>query len=189
MTKNRDIGSDVILWRGHKCTRKDRAFVLSLEKVIGTLTIFQMGGRTDVDASGQTHARYNVIDYAPRGCTYRYAAHKDRDLGGTGWHRTPAQGFDEHIHTVIGPGGSASFDAREQWENYLEGGDGLWPLIHHDDPDDYRPRPQVTFSYSQYRRNHRLRERIADFTTKIQTLRARRKRARKQIQRPTRRLS
>lgn len=167
----RERGSDVIRWRGHQCTRKDRAFMLSLERKIGPVTIYQMGNRTDVDDSAGTHSKYNVIDYSPNGISWSDATREDRQLGGTGWHRTPRQGFMPHIHTVIGPGGMAAPLARGQWDNYLQGGDGLGSFERDDDPQQYRPKPQVYFSYTRYRRQHRLAERIADLTTRISTWR------------------
>jgi hypothetical protein len=161
--------------------------VLTLEKTIGSVRIFQMIGT--VAASAGTHSDGGCIDYSPLDVTYKRAVMRDRDLGGTGWHRTQAQGFDEHIHTYILGAGYAATGARAQGKDYLAGGDGLGTLTGGDDPDKYRPKPQTMFSYADYRKQHRVTEKIADITTSIGRLRRRLKLVRRQRRTPVRRLT
>jgi hypothetical protein len=160
--------------------------MISLEKRIGTVTIYQMIGT--VDASAGTHSDGGCIDYYPTGTTFLHASHVDRDLGGTGWERTQAQGFDHHIHTYILGAGYAHLYARQQGKDYLQGGDGLVPTGNADS-DPYRPKPQTMFSYAEYRRQHRIGERIADITTAVGRLRRKLKLARRQRRAPVRRLT
>ena len=67
--------------------------------------------------------------------------------GAAAWRRTPAQGFDEHIHLVLGSDPGIGADAEQQWRNYLAGDAGL------DGPqrdNEWRPNPIVTFPPDDY---------------------------------------
>jgi hypothetical protein len=61
--------------------------------------------------------------------------------GAAAWRRTTAQGFDEHIHLVLGSDPGIGANAAQQWRNYLDGDAGL------DGPqrdNEWRPDPIVT---------------------------------------------
>lgn len=71
--------------------------------------------------------------------------------GAAAWYRTPGQGFDEHIHLVLGADYHITNNALLQWRNYLAGDAGLdgsqpdyhWrpdPLVL-EPPDDYMEDP------------------------------------------------
>lgn len=67
--------------------------------------------------------------------------------GAAAWYRTPAQGFDEHIHLVLGSDYGLNYNAQTQWRNYLAGDAGLSGSA----PDyHWRPDPMVTVPPDRY---------------------------------------
>ena len=70
-----------------------------------------------------------------------------RRVGWAAWHRTPAQGFDHHIHGIAGPAGPGDLApaASDQWADYLNGRNGLA----NNAPDD-GPRDFVGVTWEQY---------------------------------------
>lgn len=65
-----------------------------------------------------------------------------RTFGAGAWLRDQAHGgFDPHIHFVLGTDKPLASGAAQQWRDYIDGGDGLYPSR----PDyHWRPSPLVT---------------------------------------------
>ena len=86
--------------------------------------------------------------------------------GAAAWLRTPAQGFDEHLHLVLGSDYGLNPSAQQQWQNYLAGDAGLagsQPDYH------WRPDPIVTVPPDRYMeepvdeaQENRIAEKAAD---------------------------
>lgn len=164
-------GSDRIYWRGHRTTRKDRAFILTLEDCIGPVTIYQMIG--DAPDSAGVHKGPGAIDYMPLKVTQIEATKASRRIGGADWPRGIWDDMSSHNHVIVIGTGTATPLAKEQVVDYLDrpGGDGLWPLTGDDDHVKYRPKPPVEFSYRAYLRQHRIREAIVTVTGRLGYLR------------------
>lgn len=65
--------------------------------------------------------------------------------GAAAWYRTPAQGFDEHSHWLLGGDSPMHPDAAQQWRDYLAGRNGLASGA----PDDFwRPDPIHPYTYT-----------------------------------------
>ena len=70
-----------------------------------------------------------------------------RSGGAAAWVRFPSQGFDEHIHLVLGTDPGIGYNAAQQFRNYLGGDAGL-----SGSQTDYhwRPDPMVTVPPASY---------------------------------------
>ena len=67
--------------------------------------------------------------------------------GAAAWVRYPSQGFDEHIHLVLGTDPGIGYNAAQQFRNYVAGDAGLsgWQSDYH-----WRPDPIVTVPPASY---------------------------------------
>jgi hypothetical protein len=116
--------SEVITYRGVKMTRAEKDRLLLAEKLAGrTLLIYQGGYSGVIAASASTHLE-DALDVGPATPGVLNALRK---AGFAAWIRTPAEGFDPHIHAVPLPGGGVrlSEQARAQVSSYEAGGTGL----------------------------------------------------------------
>lgn len=105
---------------------------------VGTVRIAQGSWNSrDVPGgiSGGTHHGAGAVDFSPLSGDYVAAERVARAAGGIAWHRTPAQGFEEHIHMVIDEAG-LSPEARAQVDGFLQRhDDGLGgPEVDHGPP-------------------------------------------------------
>lgn len=79
-----------------------------------------------VGASGGTHDGGGAVDISIQNISNRTAAVKAlRQVGFAAWERTPAQGFDPHIHAVAVSDTDMSPQAQEQVGDYFKGRNGL----------------------------------------------------------------
>src|SRR5690606_27496593 len=76
--------------------------------------------------SAGTHDGGGVVDISIRGVSDVNGAVKAlRQVGFAAWHRTPAQGFDHHIHAVAVSDTDMSPEAQAQVGDYYKGLNGL----------------------------------------------------------------
>ena len=100
------------------------AILDAVAAVNGPLTVTQGSWSTSVEASGTTHAGAGASDWVPANGNWTAAVAAARAAGGIAWHRTPAQGFPDHIHMVV-PESGLSASAAAQVTDFKSGGDGL----------------------------------------------------------------
>lgn len=101
---------------------------------------FQGSYSGGVSASAGTHSGGGAIDLAPTDPgAYELLVFEMRRVGWAAWHRTPAQGFDPHIHGIAGPAdpGDLAPAASDQWADYLAGRNGLASGAPDDGPRDF----------------------------------------------------
>lgn len=104
-----------------------------------SLQCFQGSYSGGVSASAGSHSGGGAIDLAPSNGDYDTVVHQMRRVGWAAWHRTPAQGFDHHIHGIAGPAGPGDLApaAADQWDDYLAGRNGLANNAPDDGPRDF----------------------------------------------------
>lgn len=170
-------------WRGHRFDNRTIAAVKALEDSLRRrVTIYQGSYSTAVGASGSTHAGGGAIDFWVSGMSPDEVTRKARRVGWADWHRRPEQGpWADHQHAGLLGHLTASTDLKLQMGDYRHGGNGLWPLTGGDDPQPYRPDPQPEFSYVQWRRERRLRDRLRHLARDIAALKDRRRKVAKQL--------
>jgi hypothetical protein len=125
--------------------------------------------------SSYTHTRGGVADVFARTDRPHALTRAFRSKGFAAWHRTSEQGFDEHWHLVDIRNKRLHPEAFAQVGNYLDGGDGLWPLVAGDDPEPWRPDKIRGWSWNKYVLEARLLGRKAKVEAKMAEL-AKRKR-------------
>ena len=168
-------------------SRRTRAMVLTVEKQLDVLFPVYQGGWNagGVAVSGGTHD-LDAIDLGPTSDPVK-AVRALRRVGFAAWYRTPPA-FGYHIHAVPLMVPSAAYlylsaEAKMQCDDYLAGGDGLWPLTGGDDPMPYRPTGSpVIFNYRAWERARLLRGRISTLTERINDLQAKRAAARHRLE-------
>lgn len=120
-------GGDLVphLFRGKKLNGRTIKMLLAAERILGAMFhIIQGSYHPGYRASGGTHDRGGVMDTdGPRGWTA--AVNALRRVGFAAWHRTPAQGFPHHIHSVALGDPTASPQAKNQMASFRRGGNGL----------------------------------------------------------------
>lgn len=112
------------------------------------LKLTQGSYNTGVDASAGTHDGGGAIDISVDGMTAENRTNVVRalrEVGFAAWERTPAQGFEPHIHAVAVSDTDLSTAARQQVGDYYEGRNGLASGAADDGPQV----PKVT--WEQYR--------------------------------------
>jgi hypothetical protein len=144
-------------FRGHTFNRRTIRMLKWAEKNAGfTFNVAQgsynQGG---VSASAGTHdgaaVDLGMWGVSPR--RRRKALKAMKRAGFAAWMRTPAQGFDPHIHAIPFGDPTVSSSAREQRRNYDGGRDGL--ARNGADPNPWRPNYPRTFSFWQRRPKRR----------------------------------
>ena len=137
-------------WRGR--TNVDLMTITAIEQA-ERLAGFQFevtqgsyqGGAGDSRSAG-THDAGGVVDLRTRDLTAdqkRRMVRSLRRVGFAAWLRTPAQGFTEHVHAVLGGHPLLHPTAAAQWRAYLNGRNGLAS----NGPDDGpRIHPTPTFN-------------------------------------------
>lgn len=117
------------------------------DKIGGNLVIVQ-GSWSNAAASAGTHLLAMCMDYrtwnlttAQRNLAIRYG----RDLMGTMYYRSSADGFDPHIHNNLIGDAPATWAAQQQVEQYKRGLDGL--ARQRRDRDSYRPARITNYKY------------------------------------------
>lgn len=140
-------------WRGR--TNVDLMTITAIEQA-ERLADFQFdvtqgsyqGGAGDSKSAG-THDGGGVVDLRTRDLTAdqkRRMIRALRRVGFAAWLRTPAQGFTEHVHAVLGGHPLLAPAAARQWDAYLAGRNGLAS----NGPDDGpRINPIPTFNASE----------------------------------------
>jgi len=120
---------------------------VNMEATEGRLVIVQ-GGWSNAAASANTHRLAMCTDYRSWNLSEAIrtkAVHHGRDLMGTMWYRSAADGFDPHIHNNLIGDMPADFSALEQVVQYKQGRNGLanrnW------DRDPYRPKRIHNYVY------------------------------------------
>ncbi len=176
-----------IQWRGHTFDRRTQAAILALEDRINRkVGIYQGSYSTAVGASGSTHAGGGAVDLWVPGMDPEAVVKAARKIGWAMWYRPAGPSWGDHCHGILRAHQTASPDAKLQVTDYDNRGDGLWPLTGHDDPQPYRPvDAPVRFSYTEWLRTRRLRDRIRHFTRTIASLKGRRRKARRDLARLT----
>lgn len=110
-------------WRGRRACPCLVNYVAAVERDLGyKLTIYQGSFSSSVGASAGTHSGGGALDdanYSDRELRVK------RQYGGASWHRTPAQGFIHHSHTIIAGCPHVSRDAAFQVSEYKYGRNGL----------------------------------------------------------------
>lgn len=95
------------------------------------------------DESADTHEEAGCLDYRTWNLTTvqkQFLIREARRMACAMYLRVPPA-FDEHAHGIIGGAGPKSLGAAAQWQEYLDGGDGLVGNV----PDNrWRPTPLVT---------------------------------------------
>lgn len=112
---------------------------INSEATEGQLVIVQ-GGWSNAGASAGTHRLAMCMDFRVWNLTTdlrNRAVRRGRDLMGTMWYRTSADGFDPHLHNNLIGDAPADFGAIAQVAQYREGRNGL--ANHNWDRDSYRP--------------------------------------------------
>lgn len=133
------------------------AMLKDAERRLGKrLTIVQGSFTTSNASSGNTHAGGGVVDIrtwdlGSRDLGIPQVLKALRTVGFAAWYRTPAQGFDPHIHAVAIGDQQMSPEAARQVADYLAGRNGL---ANHG-PDD-GPRVKVR-TWDLVRRRVRVR--------------------------------
>lgn len=117
------------------------------EAAEGLLVIVQ-GGWSFADASANTHAKGMCMDYRTWNLSKAIrdaVVKRGRDLMGTMWFRTEADGFDPHIHNNLIGDSPAADAAIRQVTQYKQGLNGL--ANRHPDRNPYRPKRIVGYHY------------------------------------------
>lgn len=174
-----------VTWRSHRFDKRTVAAIKALEDALGRrVTIYQGSYTSAVAVSGSTHEGGGALDFWVPGISADSVTRKARQVGWACWWRKPEQGpWGDHQHAGLLDHLTASADLKLQMGNYRHGGDGLWPLEAGDDPQPYRPDPQPIFSYVQWRRQRRLRDRLRHLARDIAALKDRRKKIAAQLRR------
>lgn len=154
--------TDKIAWRGVYLDRRTASALNAAEKAARQRTGNQLltfspsqGGWSWASASAGTHGRAATVDLrvgAWDAKTITAVVHALRDFGFASWHRTAADGFAPHIHSVcIPPKGCTDVrllpapGAMQQISSYDAGRNGL--ANNAVDRDRYRPAPRVRWSW------------------------------------------
>lgn len=116
----------IVSFRGGRFSSRFVKIIEQLAQKVRGFQLYQGGWNAGgVSASGSTHDR-DAVDFGPPNRTNETIA---RALGMAAWLRNPATGWTmtgAHIHGVPGPTiGDGSPSARAQWQNYLDGENGL----------------------------------------------------------------
>ena len=127
---------------------RTRDMVQHAEKPAGFKFIITQGSYTSAAAaSGTTHDKGGVLDFRAWHLTDANRVKMVRalkDSGFAAWYRTPAQGFDPHVHAVAFGDPELSPSAKRQTESFDRGRNGL----NGDALDNtYRPEPKVGWNY------------------------------------------
>jgi GH25 family lysozyme M1 (1,4-beta-N-acetylmuramidase) len=141
------VGTDTS-GRAIKMTRRMKAaFDLACDRAKVQPTIVQGAFNAGVSASAGTHDLSGAIDLRSWDLTTdeRFRLMKEaRLVGWAAWYRTSAQGFDPHMHWVLGGEKPMHPATQDQWQDYLAGRNGLAG----DGRDDFwRPDPIPTFKF------------------------------------------
>lgn len=105
-----------------------------------TFTLSQGSYSTGVEQSAGTHAGGGSCDISISG---KNKVETDalvlalRQVGFAAWLRTPDQGFIYHVHAIAGGCSDLSSGARDQWDDYLGGRNGLANNAPDDGPRDF----------------------------------------------------
>lgn len=129
-------------------TRQHAQFYHRVNAEIGGLLVIVQGGWSHAAASADTHGLAMCCDFRSwnlSATTRTHAVHFGRDLMGTMWWRTPADGFDEHIHNNLIGDAPATAAALAQIPQYRAGLNGL--ANHARDRDPYRPHVIRDYQY------------------------------------------
>jgi hypothetical protein len=129
-------------------TRQHAQFYDRVNAEIGGQLVIVQGGWSNAGPSAGTHLLAMCVDFRSWNLSAdvrTHAVHFGRDLGGTMWWRTPADGFDEHIHNNLIGDAPANPLALAQVVQYKQGLNGL--ANHARDRDPYRPNPITDYHY------------------------------------------
>ncbi len=113
-------------FRGKLLNGRTILMLLAAEKILhSAFRIMQGSYHPGYGPSGGTHDRGGVMDTNEAGRGWSAAVSALRRVGFAAWHRTPAQGFAHHIHSVALGDPTASRQAKNQMAAFRRGGDGL----------------------------------------------------------------
>ena len=180
-----------VTFRGRTTDQRTATMARLVEKRLGiTFVCYQGSYNGTVDASGGTHDGGGALDLNVPGDPGKITRAL-RNQGFAAWYRTPAQGFDTHIHAIDIGNRRLSFNAGLQVGNYGSTGDGLWPLVAGDDPQPYRPTKATYapytdrdgFDYEAWDKARTLASRIKDRAARVRHLLRLQRRDRKKLDR------
>lgn len=146
----REQGSDVLVWRGVKMTRRAVQSLRWVEEKSGVKIDPAQGSfNRGVAASGGTHDE-EALDCRVRGLgpqEIKSLVHWLRRAGWAAWYRSPAEGnWGPHVHCVpLGRNAKRSYQAQWQADQYDAGRSGL--SSNRADSDPFRPKPKRSWSF------------------------------------------
>ena len=119
-----------IAYRGVTTNTRTKAMLLAAEGIAGITVSLTQGGYNPggVDASAGTHDGGGALDISVSGMsstTRTKLLTALRKVGFAAWYRTPAQGFDYHIHAMAISDPDLSSGAQHQTGDYYLGMNGL----------------------------------------------------------------
>ncbi|VVJ21424.1 Uncharacterised protein [Amycolatopsis camponoti] len=119
-----------IAYRGVTTNTRTKAMLLAAEGIAGLTVSLTQGGYNPggVDASAGTHDGGGALDISVSGMsstTRTKLLTALRKVGFAAWYRTPAQGFDYHIHAMAISDPDLSSGAQHQTGDYYLGMNGL----------------------------------------------------------------
>ena len=119
-----------IAYRGVTTNTRTKAMLLAAEGIAGITVSLTQGGYNPggVDASARTHDGGGALDISVSGMsstTRTKLLTALRKVGFAAWYRTPAQGFDYHIHAMAISDPDLSSGAQHQTGDYYLGMNGL----------------------------------------------------------------
>jgi hypothetical protein len=129
-------------------TRQGWQFYDRVNDHIGGKLVPVQGGWSFAGASANTHGLAMCMDFRSWNLSQNeiiVVTHFGRDLMGTMWYRTAADGFEEHIHNNLLGDSPATDAALAQIPQYKAGLNGL--ANHARDRDPYRPKSIHNYRY------------------------------------------
>jgi len=135
---------DRVIWRGVVMDNFSVAHFTDVEQALGRPIdhIYQGSYNLGLRASAGTHDAGGALDFGDRDIDRVCVLSRQR--GGAAWDRTGKGDWIAHGHVIVGGCKTMSSAARDQWEDYLRGGDALSP---YNGAGDYHWRPATIRPY------------------------------------------